>query len=51
MVATSKLGVITIRRHSATRKHLLPYPQDDGSGLRKPKKDKHQQSYHQRSSP
>ena len=32
------LGLLTIRRHSATRKHLFPYPQGDRSGLRKPKK-------------
>ena len=29
-------------QHRATKKHLFLYPQGDGSGLRKPKKDKHQ---------
>ena len=29
-------------RHSSTRKHVFLYPQDDRSGLGKPKKDKHQ---------
>ena len=38
LVATSKFGVLTIRWHSATRKHLFLYPQGDRSGLRKPKK-------------
>ena len=33
---------VTIRRHNATRKHLLLYPQGVKSGLRKPKKDNHQ---------
>ena len=42
LVATSKFGLLTIRRHSATRKHIFPYPQADRSGLRKPKKYKHQ---------
>ena len=42
LVTTSKFGLVTIRRHSATRKHLFPYPQDERSGMRKPKKDKHQ---------
>ena len=37
LVATSKFGVLTIRWHSATRKHLFLYPQGDRSGLRKPK--------------
>ena len=36
----SKFGLLTIRGHSATRKH--PYPQGDRSSMRKPKKDKHQ---------
>ena len=40
--ATSKFDLLTIRWHSATRKHLFPYPQGDRSGLGKPKKDKHQ---------
>ena len=31
-------GLLTIRQHSATRKHLFQYPQGDRSGLRKPKK-------------
>ena len=53
LVATSKFGLLTIRWHSAARKHLFLYPQGDRSGLGKPKKDKHHtnQSYHQRSSP
>ena len=38
----SKFGLFTTRQHSATRKHLFLYPQGDGSGLGKPKKDKHQ---------
>ena len=42
LVATSKFSLLTIRQHSATREHLLLYPQGDRSGLRKPKKDKHQ---------
>ena len=42
LVTTSKFGLLNIRQHSATRKHLLPYPQGDSSGVRKPKKDKHQ---------
>ena len=42
LVATSKFGLLTIRWHSATRKHVFQYPQGDRSGLRKPKKDKHQ---------
>ena len=46
-----KFGLLTIRWHSAIRKHLFLYPQGDRSGLRKPKKDKHQHSYHQHSSP
>ena len=41
LVATSKFGLHTIRRRSATRKHLFQYPQGDRSGLG-PKKDKHQ---------
>ena len=39
LVVTSKFCVLTIRRHSATRKHLFPYPQGKRSGLRKPKKE------------
>ena len=31
-------SLLTIRRHSATRKHLFPDPQGDRPGLRKPKK-------------
>ena len=38
--ATSKFSLLPIRWHSATRKHLFPYPQGDRSGLRKPKMDK-----------
>ena len=37
-VATSTFSLLTIRRHSATRKHLLLYPEGDWSGLTKPKK-------------
>ena len=40
LVATSKFGLLTARQHSATRKHLFPYPQGDKSGQRKPKKEK-----------
>ena len=39
---------------NTTKKHLFLCPQGDGSGLRKPKKDKHtttNHSYHQHSSP
>ena len=36
------ISLLTIRHHSATRKDLFLYPQGDRSGLRKPKKDKHQ---------
>ena len=36
-MATFKFGLLTIRQHSATRKHLFPYPQGDRSGLTKPK--------------
>ena len=47
--------LLTIRRHSATRKNLFSYPQGDRSGLRKPKKEKISininHSYHQRSFP
>ena len=46
LVATSKFGVLTIRRHSATSKHLFLYPQGDRSGLRKQKKNKHQHNTH-----
>ena len=38
MVATSKFALLTIRRHSATGKHLFLDPQGDRSGLSKPKK-------------
>ena len=44
LVATSKFGLLTISRHSATRKHLLLYPQGDRSGPKKPKKGKHKHS-------
>ena len=40
LVATSEFSLLTIRRHSATKKHLLPCPQGDMSGLRKEKKEK-----------
>ena len=39
MVATSKFGLLTVRQHNATKKHLFLYPQGDRSGLRKPKKE------------
>ena len=39
----SKFSFVSIRQHIATRKHLFLYPQGDRSGLRKPKKVKHQQ--------
>ena len=42
LVAYSKFGLLTIRWHSATRKHLFPYPQGDRSSLTKEKKNKHQ---------
>ena len=56
LVTTSKFSLLTIRWHSATRDHLLLYPQGDRSGLRKPKKIKNHsnhtnQSYHQHWSP
>ena len=35
LVATFKFGLLSIRPHSATRKHLLLYVE----GLRRPKKD------------
>ena len=38
MVVTSKFGLLTIREHSAARKHLFLYPQGDMQGLRKPKR-------------
>ena len=44
LVATSKFGLLTIRQHSATRKHLFLYPHSERLGLTKPKKDKHQHS-------
>ena len=50
LFATSKFDLLTIRRQSATRKHLFPYLQGNSWGVRKPKKDNHQH-YHQRSSP
>ena len=54
MVTTSKFGILTIRQHSATRKHLFLYPPGDRPVLRKPKKKisiKTNHSYHHRSSP
>ena len=36
-----KFCLLTIKRHSATRKHLFLYPQGGRLGLTKPKKDKH----------
>ena len=38
LVATSKFGLLTIRQHSVTKKHLFMYLQGDRSDLRKPKK-------------
>ena len=37
MVTTPKFGLLTIRRHSATRKHLFSYPQVNRLGLKKSK--------------
>ena len=39
---SSKLGLLTIRCHSAPRKHLFLYPPGDSSDLRKPRKDNHE---------
>ena len=52
LVVASKFGLLTMRQHSATIKHLLPYPQGDRSDLRKQKKISinTNHSYHQRSS-
>ena len=36
MVDTSKFGLLTIRRHCSTRKHLFLYPQGDKPDLRQP---------------
>ena len=41
-VATSKFGLLTIKRHSAAKKYLFRSPWGDRSGLRKPKMDMHQ---------
>ena len=38
LAITSKFGLLTIRRHSATRKRLSLYPQGGRSGMKKPKK-------------
>ena len=38
----SSVSLLSGGRLSATRKHLVLYPQGDRSGVRKPKKDKHQ---------
>ena len=53
LVVTSKFSLLTIRWHSATRKHLFLYPQNDRSGLRNPKSISinKNHSYHQSSSP
>ena len=53
LVAASKLGLLTIRWHSATRKHLFLYPQGDRSDWRKPKRKSinTNRSYHQFLSP
>ena len=37
-LGTSKFGLVTIGRHSATTKCLFPYPPGNKSGLRKTKK-------------
>ena len=37
IVATSKFGLLTIRQHSATRKHPFLYPQGDRSGQKSQK--------------
>ena len=36
LVATSKFGLLTIKWHSATRKHLFLYAQGDRSGFEVP---------------
>ena len=38
LVTTYKFDLLTIRWHSATRKHLFLYPQGEDTGLGKPKK-------------
>ena len=40
LIATSRFGLLTMKRHKSTRKHLSLNPQGDRSGLRKPKMDK-----------
>ena len=52
LVAASKFGLLTMRRHNATIQHLFPYPQGDRSDLRKQKmiSINTNHSYHQRSS-
>ena len=42
LLPSSILLLVTIMWCSATTKHLFLYPQGDRPGLRKPKKDKHQ---------
>ena len=37
------LGTLSIRQRNVTRNHPFLFPQGDRSGLRMPKKDKHQQ--------
>ena len=53
VTSSSKFGLLNIRWHSKTRKHLLLYLQGNRSGLRKPKKIiiNTNHSYHQHSSP
>ena len=41
-VASSKFGLLTIKRHSAAKKCLFRSPWGDRSGLRRPKMDMHQ---------
>ena len=42
LIAISKFGLFTVRRHSATWKHLSLSAKGDRSSLGKPKIDKHQ---------
>ena len=42
LLLPSLVSLLSGKQHSAIRKHLFLYPQSDRSGLRKPKKDKHQ---------
>ena len=42
LLLRSSVSLLPASTYSATRKHLSPYPQSDGPGLKKQKKDKHQ---------